>query len=612
MADKNIEEARLSNWSDSKAQEKIAGGSVSRPLTDVKPSSKKTSNGTGDGNTYITNNYNGSANAGGGANGNSYNGSGSTTIDAINNQARRKYDQAVSDNEKKVAESTKRKADARLFDNERGRTGDSYISFGTLRREKAEAERELEQAENDNKGLQALKAKRQEAKDNYSTLKKALKNGDDKLDVRQINSELAEAQRDLDYYDTLIKTYEGTDEFVNNPEYKELLKDWKGFSSNLSKKVNTLESDKQRAESYQKLMAQAKDLTPQLMDSIGLQIDSMGKLVAKEGSDVSKAQYETASALHSFLSKAWEDGRIDRDEMKQFGKIYKGIDKMIDETRHADKNIMDAETRVENAKAKSSYYLFDQIKSIAVLLVGLSQGNAQMVYSAMDNFNKKISDAEAGFQTNRINAFSNDDVKDITGEADAHYDLKQIKTILEQKIADSNLKENEKALAVKQLYNALETYKPLSKSDSDFAAWFTTQSAQGASSGWDMLLKALGAGAMNADALKELLSGGSNSNPGSGSGSDNKASVKNLFAPGAKLDNPGKGIPGGIMDGILSKGAGEEVAKLVREAEKQTKATNKLRNVQSTEMAALSSRLGAGAPQGGGTASPVNKSWGGA
>lgn len=611
MADKNIEEARMLNRSDSEAQEKIAGGSVSRPLTDVKSSSKKTSNGTGDGNTYITNNYNGSANAGGGANGNNYNGSGSTTVDAINNQARRKYDQAVSDNKKKVTESTKRKADARLFDNERGRTGDSYISFGTIRKEKNEAKRELEQAENDNKSLQALKAKRQEAKDSYSALKKALKNGDDKLDVGQIDSELAKAQEDLNYYDSLVKAYEGTDDFLNNhPEYKEALKEWKESSSNLSEKVNTLVSNKQRAENYQKLMAHAEGLTPQLMDSIGLQIDSMGKLVAKEGSDVGKAQYEAASALHSFLGKAWKDGKIDQDEMKQFGKIYKGIDKMIDETRRADKNIMDAETKVENAEAKSSYYLFDQIKSMAVLLIGLSQGNAQMVYSAMDNFNKKISDAEAGFQTNRINAFSNDDVKDVTGEADAHYDLEQVKTILEQKIADSNLNKNEKALAVEALYNALNTYRPLSKSDSDFAAWFTTQSAQGASSGWDMLLKALGAGAMNADALKELLSGGSESKPGSGFGS--KAGAGKLLPPGAKLDNPGKGISGGIMDGILSKGAGEEVAKLVQEAEKQTKNTNKLRNVQSTEMAALSSRLGGGAPQSGGTASPVNKSWGGA
>lgn len=610
MADK-VEEARLVNRSDSKAQNFIAGDSISGPLpTKTDLDAKKAGNGAGGGNTYITNNYNGGANGSDNGNNGNGGGSGSTTVDAINNQARKKYDKAVSDNEKKVAESTKQKADARLFDNERGRTGDSYISFGTIGREKAEAERGLEQAENDNKNLQALKAKRQEAVDNYSALKKALKNGDDKLDVGQIDSELAKAQEELDYYDTLIKTYEGTDEFVNNPEYKELLKDWKGFSSNLSKKVNTLGSDKQRAETYQKLMAQAKDLTPQLMDSIGLQIDSMGKLVAKDGSEVSKAQYEAASSLHSWLSKAWEDGRIDQDEMKQFGKIYKGIDKMIDETRRADKNIMDAEARLENAKAKSSYYLFDQIKSIAVLLVGLSQGNAQMVYSAMDNFNKKISDAEAGFQTNRINAFSNNDAKDITGEADALYDIKQIKSALEQKIADSNLKENEKALAVEQLYNALNTYRPLSKSDGDFAAWFTAQNAQGASSGWDFLLKALGGAAMNADALREMLNGGSKPNTGSGSG--NKAGAGKLLPPGAKLDNPGKGIPGGIMDGILSKGNLEKIGKAVQEAEEQTKTTNKLRNVQSTEMAALSSRLGGGAPQGGGTASPVNKSWGNA
>ena len=456
MSDK-LKEAKTMLESEKKEHEKISGP-VGAPLpTKEELNAKK----TGNGNTTYNINYNG-----GGANGsNSNNGGGSggggnggkgTSVDADYESTLKGYKNDVAKNKKNVAESTKQAADARLFDNERGRSGDSYISFGTIGKEKSEAERGLEQAENDNKNLQALKAKRQEAIDNYSALKKALKNGDDKLDVGQIDSELAKAQEELDYYDNLIKVYEGTDEFVNNPEYKELLKDWKGFSSDLSKKVNTLGSDKQRAESYQKLMAQAKDLTPQLMDSIGLQIDSMGKLVAKDGSEVSKAQYEAASALHSFLSKAWEDGRIDQGEMKQFGKIYKGIDKMIDETRRADKNIMDAEARLENAKAKSSYYLFDQIKSIAVLLVGLSQGNAQMVYSAMDNFNKKISDAEAGFQTNRINAFSNNDVKDITGEADSQYNLEQLFPGLENNKIMNQLNRNQKAENVKQLERAYE------------------------------------------------------------------------------------------------------------------------------------------------------------
>ena len=73
------------------------------------------------------------------------------------------------------------------------------------------------------------------------------------------------------------------------------------------------------------------------------------------------------------------------------------IDDIGKNERSLDPNITDAEERLENAKARRGYFIMDQIKSWIVFIMSMETGNPQMAYSALEMFNKKIADSEAGY-----------------------------------------------------------------------------------------------------------------------------------------------------------------------------------------------------------------------
>lgn len=519
----------------------------------------------------------------------------------IMNNAISGYNNTVEDNAAKVLSKTEKDAQKRQFDIKKGHTGDKYISFDTLRREKELAERNLRETEDANPQLQEYKKHLEYYKKLSDDIKKAAADGSGEIIPEEENKKLQAVNERINFLESSIYSMANPlmkDAPFSNPEDE---KKW----NELNKEVAELSGQKavimdriNRGESFQELGKHLVDFTRDFRDTLGLEINEFDSWAKKDGSDVNEYQAQIAGEMFTKINQILEDGKVTPEEAKAIAKLNKNIGKLIEEERKKDPSIMDAEDRVKSASAKQGYFLFDQIKAFAVLLVGLSQGNASMVYSAMDMFNKKIADAEADYTVDEIKAFSNNNVKDITGSADAQYDLEQLRTELEKNKAFNKMSEAQKVIAVNQLKLAFDAYKNYVNGggNEDFAVWFSTQQDNG--SGWiGIINKLISAGALNFDAID--------------------SSIKNLFFPDTtkkpqtKSKN-GKDIGYNLdMSGNTQKLA-QNILGAVKTEAKKGQQTKKLRDVQNTVNTAVASRMGGqgASPQGVGNAAPVNTSWG--
>ena len=522
-------------------------------------------------------------------------GKGGISIDGSYENTIKGYKKDVDKNREAVNESTQEAAKGRNFKYPQGKTEDGYISLGTVKKEKEAAKKELEQAEQANKKYQGLLSGRDEAEQLRKLFSKALKRGDDKLNIQELQGREKQLDEDIEYYNRLAESGDTGDEIWSfdknaSPDYKKMV-------GGLEKEKADVQKQIQRGEDFQKLMPRLDELGKKQGELLGYQIDEFGKWAAKEGSQDNKYQAEVAGALFSKMNQIMEDGQVSPEELEMMDEITDNIDRLAQDERLNDENIQTAETKLDSAKAKYSYYLFDQIKAWAAFLIGLSQGNPQMVYSAMEQFNKKISDAEADYKTGEIKAFENNNVKDITGEADAQYTLEQLFPGVENQKVLNQLNREQKAEAVKALERAFEEYQNYTSKggNEDFAVWFATQ--QNTEGGVLGVLKALiSTGALNWDAIKNWAADSA------------KDSAKKAGIPLSKAENNtsgmGSGLAGGILDSILSSAKGQ--------MQQQSEHTKTVRDKQGTVGQALASRLGGqgSAPQGGGTAASVNTSWG--
>lgn len=541
-------------------------------------------------------NENKNTNANGNTNGK---GKGGISIDGSYENTIKNYNKDVDKNREAVNESTQEAAKGRNFKYPQGKSEDAYISLGTVGKEKDAAERELEQAEQSNKKYQAQLSAYDEAKEIRKLFGKALKRGDNKLNVQELQERLKQLDEDIEYYNRLAESGNTGDEIWSfdpnaSPDYKKMV-------GSLEKERAEIQEQIKRGEDFQNLTTRFNELGKKQGELLGYHIDEFGKWAANEGSQDNKYQAEVASALFSKMNQIMEDGQVSPEELEMMGEMIDNIDQLAQNERLNDENIQTAETKLDSAKAKYSYYLFDQIKAWAAFLIGLSQGNPQMVYSAMEQFNKKISNAESDYKAGEIKAFENNNVKDITGEADAQYTLEQLFPEIENEKLKRQFQRMDKAEAVQALRNSFRAFQGDGGDPDDeaaFKAWFTAQTAkESPNSIMGILGTLIQAGALNWDSLKDWVSG------------QVKDGAKNAGAPLSKAENNtgggmGSGLAGGILDSILASAKGQ--------MQQQSEHTKTARDKQGTVGQALASRLGGqgAAPQGGGTAASVNTSWG--
>lgn len=519
----------------------------------------------------------------------------------IMNNAISGYNDTVEGNAAKVLSKTEKDAQKRQFDTKKGHTGDRYINFDTLNKEKKLAERGLREAEAANPRLQEYKDRLEQYSLLSDKIKKGARGGSGEILPEEEKKKLQAVNERITFLESSI--YSMANPFMkdapfSNPEDEKKWNELNDELADLSGQKAVIQDRINRGESFQELVKPLIGFTQDFRKLLGAEIDEFGKWSIKDGSDVNRYQSEVAKGIYTKIDQILEDGKVTPKEARAIGNLNKEIGKLIDEERMKDPEIMDAEDRVNSASAKHGYFLFDQIKAWAVLLVGLSQGNASMVYSAMDMFNKKIADAEADYTVDEIKAFSNNNVKDITGSADAQYDLEQLRTELEKNKAFNKMSEAQKAIAVNQLKLAFDAYKNYVNGggNEDFAVWFSTQQDNG--SGWvGIINKLISTGALNFDAID--------------------SSIKNIFFPDTtekpqtKSKN-GKDIGYNLnMSGNTQKLA-QNILGAVKTEAKKGQQTKKLRDVQNTVNTAVASRMGGqgASPQGVGNAAPVNTSWG--
>ena len=521
--------------------------------------------------------------------------------ESIMNDAISGYNNTVEGNAANVLSKTEKDAQKRQFDTKKGHTGDRYINFDTLNKEKKLAERGLREVEAANPRLQTYKERLEYYEKLSDDIKKGASDGSGEILPEEEKKKLQAVNERITFLESSI--YSMANPFMkdapfSNPEDEKKWNELNDELADLSGQKAIIQDRIKRGESFQELVKPLIGFTQDFRKLLGAEIDEFDKWSIKDGSDVNRYQSEVAKGIYTKIDQILEDGKVTPEEARAIGSLNKEIGKLIEEERMKDPEIMDAEDRVNSASAKYGYFLFDQIKAWAVLLVGLSQGNASMVYSAMDMFNKKIADAEADYTVDEIKAFSNNNVKDITGSADAQYDLEQLRTELEKNKAFNKMSEAQKVIAVNQLKLAFDAYKNYVNGggNEDFAVWFSTQQDNG--SGWiGIINKLISAGALNFDVID--------------------SSIKNLFFPDTtekpqtKSKN-GKDIGYNLdMSGNTQKLA-QNILGAVKTEAKKGQQTKKLRDVQNTVNTAVASRMGGqgASPQGVGNAAPVNTSWG--
>ena len=506
-----------------------------------------------------------------------------TTKDLMNDLMK-EYGKSVAANSRDTNRKTSMLGEQKQFDTGRGRTQDGYIGFSTLNRDKKRAKRELEKAELDNERLQQYLEIKRQGEDAVRQLR------DTGVSSQEIESQIGDIESQIAGCDAAIEEIKKSDVWAkgtDNPMLKKKIQSIGDSQAKLALQKQTLLEQLKKQQTYESLVPQIGKLAEQQLAVTKEGIKALGQMT-REGKYNRDAKYKLkiAESMTKEIEKIFEDGRVSDEEQAKIGGIFDGIDTLIEEERDSDPAIREAQDEYDSAKSKFSYYLFDQIKSLMVLLVGLSTGNAQMVYSAMDTYNRKIADAEAEYTTDEIKAFSNNNMKEITGGADAQYALEQLLPVLEQNKDFKILDSTDKAMLVEGLYNAFQTYKTHS-GDADFATWYATQLENGG--GWAGLVKYLfSVGALNADKISPML----------------KKFLGVPEGPGVSYNIDTKGKTDSIIDSVL-KGMESENAT----AQVDPKV---VRDKQGAVQNALASRLGGQgvAPQGGGTAQPVNPSWG--
>lgn len=506
------------------------------------------------------------------------------TASELTNGIMEEYGKAVEANRKDTNRRTSMLGGQKGFDTERGRTRDGYIGFSTLNRDKKRAKRELEKAELNNERIQQYLEIKRQGEDAVRQLKDTgVSSQELEGQINEIESQIAGCDAAIDEIKKSDVWAKGTD----NPMLKKKLQSIGDSQAKLAVQREALREQLGKQQTYESLVPQIGELAQRQLAVTKEGIEALGQMT-REGKYNRDARYKLkiAESMTKEIDRIFGDGRVSDEEQEKLGKIFNGIDTLIEEERDSDPAVREAQDEYDSAKSKFSYYLFDQIKSLMVLLVGLSTGNAQMVYSAMDTYNRKIADAEAGYTTSEINAFSNNNMKEITGGADAQYGLEQLLPVLEQNKDFQLLESNEKALVVDALYKAFQRYKEYS-GEGDFATWYATQLENG--NGWAGIVRTLlQTGALNYEKFSPML--------------------RKFFGipegPGVSYNIDTKGKTGSIIDSVL-KGMESENAT----AQVDPKV---VRDKQGAVQNALASRLGGqgAAPQGGGTAQPVNSSWG--
>lgn len=506
-----------------------------------------------------------------------------STKDAMND-IMKEYGKSVEANRRDTNRRTSMLGEQKGFDTRKGWTQDGYIGFSTLNRDKKRAKRELEKAELNNERVQQYLEIKKQGEDAIRQLR------DTGVSSQEIQGQIADIESQIKGCDAAIDEIKKSDVWAkgtDNPMLKKKIQSIGDKQAKLATQREALREQLGKQQTYENLVPQIAELAEKQLSVTKDGIKALGQMV-REGEYNRDARYKLkiAESMTKEIDKIFEDGRVSDEEQAKLGEIFNGIDTLIEEERDSDPAIREAQDEYDSAKSKFSYYLFDQIKSLMVLMVGLSQGNAQMIYSAMDTYNRKIADAEAGYTTDEIKAFSNANMKEITGEADAQYALEQLRPVLEQNKDFKMLDSTDKALAVDALYKAFQEYKKYS-GEGDFATWYATQLED--KGGWAGLVKYLfSVGALNADRISPMF----------------KKFLGIPEGPGVSYNIDTKGKTDSIIDSIL-KGMESENAT----AQVDPKV---VRDKQGTVQNVLSSRMGGqgGAPQGGGTAQPVNPSWG--
>lgn len=500
------------------------------------------------------------------------------------NDTMKDYGKSVEANRQDTNRRTEMLGGQKSFDTGKGRTRDGYIGLSSLNRDKKRAKRELEKAELNNERIQQYLEIKRQGEDAVRQLR------DTGVSSQELESQISEIENQIKGCDAAIEEIKKSDVWAkgtNNPMLKKKLQSIGDSQAKLATQKMAISEQLKQQQTYENLLPQITELAEQQLKVTEDGIKALGQMNREsEYNRDAMYKYKIAKSMTKEINKILGDGRVSEEEQEKLGKIFNGIDTLIEEERDSDPAIREAQDEYDSAKSKFSYFLFDQIKSLMVLMVGLSTGNAQMVYSAMDTYNKQIADAEAGYTTDEIKAFSNNNMKEIMGNADAQYALEQLMPVLEQNKDFQLLKGADRSLVVEGLYNAFQTYKTHS-GDADFATWYATQLED--KGGWAGLVKyLLSVGALNADRISPML----------------KKFLGMSEGPGVSYNIDTKGKTDSLIDSVL-KGMGSENAT----AQVDPKV---IRDKQGTVQNVLSSRMGGqgAAPQGGGTAQPVNSSWG--
>lgn len=535
---------------------------------------------------------NGSGSTGGGSS--NGNGGRGLTVDEHNRLLRKELEKSIENGKKVLDRTNTENAEKKDFNFDTGRTKSGYVDSDVLKKEKEQAKNALEKAKQGNEKYQGLLKGSDLIQGIVENFKKGFKNGDDQLNPEELMAQAEKEGAEAEHYKGLSETGDDGELIWSWDKSLGANKEWAEMAEQAEKnRVDILKKAK-RGEDFQKLMPQFNEFVQQMGSLLGYQVDEHGKWAAIEGTQTNKYQAEIAKNLFDKINTLLEDGKITQDELETMGTIYDFTSQLAQEEYRSDKNIQKAEDQYNSAKAKSTYFLLDQIKTWAAFLIGLSQGNPTMVYSAMEQFNKKIANAEAGFTENRIGAFSNNDVKGITAPADAQYTVEQLIPALDKAILDGKIKMNERAQAVEALEMAFEEFQNYESQGGkeDFAVWFASQNMS--NNGWFGIIQALlSNGALNWDMIKDAMSGGKGANPAPSG------------KKGAMLE---KDSSGGIGNSILSSIIKNALASGKGQAEQQTQKVNAARDKQGL-LASIKGQ-GNGAPQVTGTANPVNKSWG--
>lgn len=494
------------------------------------------------------------------------------------------YGKSVEANRQDTNRRTSMLGEQKGVDTGKGRTQDGYIGFSSLNRDKKRAKRELEKADLNNERVQQYLEIKRQGEDAVRQLR------DTGVSSQELQNQISEIESQIAGCDAAIDEIKKSDVWAkgtDNPMLKKKIQSIGDSQAKLAAQREVLREQLGKQQTYEQLVPQIGKLAEQQLAVTKDGIKALGQMV-REGEYNRDARYKLkiAESMTKEIDRIFEDGRVSDEEQEKLGKIFNGIDTLIEEERDSDPAIREAQDEYDSAKSKFSYYLFDQIKSLMVLLVGLSTGSAQMVYSAMDTYNRKIADAEAGYTTDEIKAFSNNNMKEITGGADAQYGLEQLLPVLKQNEEFKLLDSYDKALMVDALYQSFQEYKKHS-GEGDFATWYATQLED--KGGWAGLVKyLLGVGALNQDKISPML----------------KKFLGVSEGPGVSYNIDTKGKTDNLIDLVLKgMGNGDALAKA-----DPTVTRDKQGLVQNF----LAQRMGqqGAAPQGGGTAQPVNPGWG--